>query len=102
MKLAIWKNYLTTGFGILAGLPLLVSQTLAALASMGYPNLALSQTVTHWMLVLTAIGLIGLGIVSKAFNVHSTPDQVAASGATVAGDPNAPALVVAADKAASK
>jgi hypothetical protein len=29
------------------------------------------------LLVLSGIGLIGLGIVSKAFNVHSTSAEVA-------------------------
>lgn len=100
MKAAILQNWLTTTFGILAGLPLLVTQALAALSTQGYPNLALSPALTHWMLVLTAIGLIGLGIVSKAFNTHSTQAQVAV--ATIDAGPKQPvdpAKVAAAEAA---
>jgi len=67
----IWKSYFTTLFGILAGLPLLVTQSLAG------SGLELPPAWNHWLLVLSGIGLIGLGIVSKAFNVHSTSAEVA-------------------------
>ena len=70
MTAAILKNYLTTIFGILAGLPALVVQSCAA---MNYP---LPATWTHVLLAIGAIGLIGLGIVSKAFNVASTQSEV--------------------------
>jgi hypothetical protein len=71
MKAAISQNFLTTLFGILAGLPVLVTQSLAG------SGLELPPVWNHWLLVLSGIGLIGLGIVSKAFNVHSTSAEVA-------------------------
>jgi hypothetical protein len=63
---SITKNYLTTGFGILAGLPVLV------LAS--FPHL--SDKWKGIIGVLGGIGTIGLGIVAKAFNVSSTQAEV--------------------------
>jgi len=68
MKLtsALFKNYLTTAFGILAGLPMIVSQS----------GLMLDAKLNHYLLVASGIGIVGLGIVAKAFNVHSTADQV--------------------------
>jgi len=60
------KNYLTTLFGILAGLPLLVAGS----------GIVLSPTWSHHLLVAAGIGTIGLGIVAKAFNVSSTAQQV--------------------------
>ena|ERR1700690_2907030 len=92
MKAAIIQNYLTTIFGILSGLPLLVTQALAG------SGVVISPTITHWLLVLSAVGLIGLGLVSKAFNTHSTTAQAAASEAAVVGNPQAPAMKMAADK----
>jgi hypothetical protein len=63
---AIVKNYLTTLFGILAGLPLMVAGS----------GIVLDGKWAHTLLVIGGIGTIGLGLVSKAFNVHSTVDQV--------------------------
>jgi hypothetical protein len=66
MNSALLKNWLTTSFGILAGLPVLV------LAS--FPNLPDKYKAS--LGVVGGIGTIGLGVVSKAFNVHSTEEQV--------------------------
>jgi len=71
MNTALWKNYLTTAFGILAGLPTIVLGVFTPGSSM-----ALSPTWTHGLMITGGIGLVGLGIVSKAFNVHSTQDEV--------------------------
>lgn len=92
MKAAMLQNWLTTTFGILAGMPLLVTQALAG------SGIALSPVLTHWLLVLSAVGLIGLGIVSKAFNTHSTTAQTAAAEAAVVGNPQAPVMKAEADK----
>ena len=92
LSLAVFQNNLTTIFGVLAGLPVLV------IASCQSAGVVLIASMTHILGITGAVGLIGLGIVSKAFNVHSTVDQVEASTATVTGVPNAPALVAAADK----
>jgi hypothetical protein len=70
MKQAILKNYLTTIFGILAGLPALVVQSMAAM------NVPLPATWSHILLLVGALGLIGLGVCAKAFNVNSTQAQV--------------------------
>jgi hypothetical protein len=93
MTKALIQNYLTTLFGILSGLPVIVLGVFAP----GTP-MALSPAYTHILMIVGGIGLVGLGVVSKAFNVHSTEAQVAASTATVTGNPQAPAMVVAADK----
>jgi hypothetical protein len=90
MTKAVLQNYLTTLFGILAGLPVI--------AVGAFPAGTLTPTWTHILLITGGIGTIGLGVVAKAFNVHSTEAQVAASTATVMGNPAAPAMVVAADK----
>jgi len=71
MNAALLKNYLTTGFGILAGLPAIVLGVFMPGSSM-----ALSPQWTHILMVTGGIGMVGLGVVSKAFNVHSTQDQV--------------------------
>jgi hypothetical protein len=84
---AILQNYLTTLFGILAGLPILV-------AGSGLP---MTPRWTHILLLVSGLGTVGLGIVAKAFNTHSTLAQTEASQASVLGQPNAPALVKAAD-----
>jgi ABC-type phosphate transport system permease subunit len=89
---AVVKNYLTALFGLLAGLPGIVLGVFAP----GTP-IALSPQLTRILLITGGVGLVGLGVVSKAFNVHSTEQQVMASQATVEGKPNAPALVKAAD-----
>jgi hypothetical protein len=73
MNTALWQNYLTTIFGILAGGPILVQQSFSAM------GVALSPNWTHGLLIMGAVGLIGLGVVSKAFNVHSTTSQVQTS-----------------------
>jgi hypothetical protein len=93
----ILQGYLTTIFGILAGGPVLVTQSCAAL------GLTLPSAWTHGLLIIGATGLIGLGIVAKAFNTHSSPAQVLAKGETISasqatalGIPNATALVEAA------
>jgi ABC-type phosphate transport system permease subunit len=74
MTAAIFKNYLTTLFGILAGLPTIVLGVFTPGTAM-----ALSAQYTHILMVSGGIGLVGLGVVSKAFNVHSTSDQIAAA-----------------------
>lgn len=74
MNSALLKNYLTTGFGILAGLPTIVLGVFTPGSSM-----ALSPWWTHALMITGGIGLVGLGVVSKAFNVHSTPDEVQGS-----------------------
>ena len=93
MSQALWQNYLTTLFGLKAGLPTVVLGVFTPGTA-----LALSPQWTHILMVTGGIGIVGLGIVSKAFNVHSTEAQVEASTATVVGDPKAPALVAAADR----
>lgn len=94
---AILQNYLTTLFGILAGLPTIV----LGVFTPGTP-MALSPDMTHILMIVGGIGLVGLGVVSKAFNVHSTEAQVAASTATVLNKPEAPAMVKAADEQIEK
>ena len=69
MTAAVAKSYLTTLFGILAGLPLMLAGS----------GIVLNAKYSHYLLVIGGIGTIGLGIVAKAFNVHSTADQVNAS-----------------------
>ena len=69
MTPAIWKNYLTTAFGILAGLPTIVTGS----------GIVLNTKWTHILTVISGIGIVGLGVVAKAFNVHSTPDEVQAA-----------------------
>jgi hypothetical protein len=66
IKALFTQNYLTTFFGILAGLPILVANS----------GLALSPKMGHYLTVAAALGVIGLGVVSKAFNTHSTTAQV--------------------------
>lgn len=63
------KNWLTTLFGILAGLPTIVLGS----------GITLNPQWTHYLTIAAGIGVIGLGVVSKAFNVHSTEAQVATS-----------------------
>ena len=62
---AVFKNYLTTFFGCMAGLPLIVAGS----------GMQLSPSWSHRVLVVGGLGTIGLGVVSKAFNVSgsSTP-----------------------------
>ncbi len=69
MRKAILQNYLTTIFGILAGAPLLY-------AGSGLPA---TPKVAHILMLIGGIGMLGLGVVAKAFNTHSTPEQVAAA-----------------------
>jgi len=73
MTAAILKNYLTTLFGILAGAPALVVTSLQSM------NVTVTPYWTHILGFVGAAGLIGLGVVSKAFNVHSTEAQVQTS-----------------------
>ena len=75
MKAALWKNYLTTFFGVLAGLPAIV---LGA-------GIVLDPTWTRYLMITAGVGTIGLGVVAKAFNSHSTADQVAQSTAAANG-----------------
>jgi hypothetical protein len=84
MKAAMLKNYLTTLFGILAGAPAIV----LGVFTPGTP-MALSAQYTHILMISGGIGMVGLGLVAKAFNVHSTEDQVA--GASQAAAENQPA-----------
>jgi hypothetical protein len=68
MRKSIAQNYLTTIFGILAGLPALVY---------AYPwDPPLTSKWTHVLVAIGGIGAVGLGVVSKAFNVHSTQAEV--------------------------
>lgn len=69
---AVVKNYLTTFFGLLAGLPTIV----LGVFTPGTP-MELPAKYTHLLMISGGIGLVGLGLVSKAFNVHSTDEQVA-------------------------
>jgi hypothetical protein len=92
MTTAILQNYLTTLFGILSGLPVIVLGVFTPGTA-----LALDPQWTHILLVTGGVGLVGLGVVSKAFNVHSTTAQTAASQAAALGNPAAPAMVRAAD-----
>jgi hypothetical protein len=66
MTIALWKNYLTTAFGILAGLPTLVLSS----------GVTLDAKWNHILMLIAGVGTIGLGVVAKAYNVHSTPDEV--------------------------
>jgi hypothetical protein len=63
---AIVKNYLTTGFGLLAGLPTIITGS----------GIVLNPKWQHIMIIVSGVGIVGLGLVAKAFNVHSTSDQV--------------------------
>jgi hypothetical protein len=94
MTKAILQSYLTTLFGLLAGGPVLVTASCATF------SITLSPSWLHGLAILGAVGLIGLGVVAKAFNVHSTEAQTAAATATVENNPRAPAMVKAADKQA--
>ena len=66
IKALFTQNYLTTFFGILAGLPILVANS----------GLTLSPQWSHYLAITAALGVIGLGVVAKAFNTHSTTAQV--------------------------
>lgn len=88
---AILQNYLTTFFGILAGLPVIVAGS----------GLVLNPHWTHILLVIGGSGIVGLGVVAKAFNTHSTEAQTEAATAKAVGNPEAPALVKAADQQAA-
>lgn len=63
---AVVKSWITTLFGILAGLPLMIAGS----------GLTLSPKYQHALIVIAGIGTLGLGIVAKAFNQHSTTEQV--------------------------
>ena len=66
MQAAVVKNYLTTGFGLMAGVPGIVLGS----------GIVLNAKWSHYMLVIGGVGMVGLGLVAKAFNVHSTEAQV--------------------------
>lgn len=72
LSAAVVKNYLTTVLGMMAGLPGIVLGVFYPGSSYG----ALSPVWTHHLMVTAGLGVVGLGIVSKAFNVHSTVEQV--------------------------
>jgi hypothetical protein len=91
LKTLLTTNQLTTIFGILAGLPVLVATSLTSM------NVTITPAWTHVLGFIGAAGLIGLGIVAKSFNTHSTVAQVEASTAVVTNNPQASALVAAAD-----
>lgn len=76
MKALLSKNFWTTFFGIVAGLPTIVLGVFTPGTAM-----ALSPGLTHILMVTGGAGLVGLGIVAKAFNTHSTPTEVQAAGA---------------------
>jgi hypothetical protein len=69
MKVSMLQNYLTTLFGVLAGLPTIVLGS----------GVVLDPKWNHYLLIAAGIGTIGLGVVAKAFNVHSTAAQVTTS-----------------------
>jgi hypothetical protein len=69
MNAALLKNYLTTILGVLAGLPLIIAQS----------GIVLNPTWNHYLMIASGIGIVGLGIVAKAINVHSTAAQVTTS-----------------------
>lgn len=96
MTKAILQNWLTTVFGILAGLPAIVLGVFTPGTAM-----ALSPQWTHILMILGGIGLVGLGVVSKAFNTHSTEAQTQAATAKAVGDPAAPVLAKIADAQAA-
>jgi len=93
MKAAVLQNYLTTLFGILAGLPTIVLGVFTPGTAM-----ALSTQWTHILMITGGVGLVGLGVVSKAFNTHSTAAQVQV--ATIDAGPVADPAKVAAAQAA--
>lgn len=66
MNSALLKNYLTTAFGILAGLPTIVLGS----------GITLDAKWSHYLMITAGIGTVGLGVVAKAFNTHSTTDEV--------------------------
>jgi len=72
MTAALWKNYLTTIFGVLAGLPTIVLGS----------GVTLNAQWTHYLMIAAGVGAIGLGIVAKAFNNHSTTAEVQAASVT--------------------
>ena len=63
---AVVKSWITTVFGILAGLPLMIAGS----------GITLNAHWSHVLIVTAGVGTIGLGIVAKAFNQHSTTEQV--------------------------
>ena len=63
---AVVKSWVTTVFGILAGLPLMIAGS----------GITLPPKYQHILIVIAGFGTIGLGIVAKAFNQHSTAEQV--------------------------
>jgi len=67
LKQVFTQNHLTTFFGILAGLPTIVLGS----------GVTLNAHWNHELLIVAGVGTIGLGVVAKAFNTHSTQDQVA-------------------------
>lgn len=66
MESLFTQNKLTTIFGIIAGLPLLVAGS----------GIVLDAYWGHILTVVGGLGMVGLGIVAKAYNSHSTVDQV--------------------------
>jgi hypothetical protein len=80
LKQIFTQNVLTTVFGVIAGLPAIILGVFTPGSS-----LALSPAWTHIVMVTGGIGLVGLGVVSKAFNTHSTEAQV--NAATIAAVP---------------
>jgi hypothetical protein len=91
MKKYFTVNDLTTFFGTLAGLPLLVATSMTSM------NITMTPLEIKILGFTGAIGLIGLGLVSKSVGTHSTVAQVEASSAVVQGQIDAPAKVIAAD-----
>lgn len=69
MNAALLKNWLTSVLGALAGLPLIVAGS----------GIVLDPKWNHYLTVAGGIGIIGLGVVSKAFNNHSTAAEVQAA-----------------------
>ena len=78
MKALLTKSFWTTFFGIIAGLPTIVLGVFTPSTAM-----QLSAWETHALMVTGGIGLVGLGVVSKAFNTHSTVAEVQTATAAV-------------------
>lgn len=66
---AVLRNWMTTLGGLMAGLPQLVEAA-------GFVQ---TPSLTHWMNLISAIGMLLLGVSAKQFTNHSTAAEVQAS-----------------------
>jgi hypothetical protein len=88
-------NWKTTLGGILFAVPGII--TAAAVGA----GVHLSPIAIMVLTIVTSLGGLLIGVTAKDSTTHSTPLQVQAAGATVIGDPKAPAMVKAADAQAA-